>query len=274
MKYDYVVKPKVPVRGLPAEKTFNRPSNVSFEKEDVLTYLRFGNVYRKFSIDDLVKVQRDNIDQLHVSAEEYYGKVSPAVEKLDPGTDTTIVSNENTPVVETKPNVVKFGEPIPTPVVEEKTEPIKEEVVEETSENDVVLIKADEDGGLDEPAEQIEEVAETASDLNEVDNVEEPVAPVIEESVTAEQEVANTEVNVNRTSISREVLENMVENAESEGNSSYTPVLSNPVEASEEVVEDVSEENPSDSIEETEKTENRPQNGNNNYSQYHKKKKR
>lgn len=212
MKYDYVVKPKVPVRGLPAEKTFNKPSNVSFEKEDVLTYLRFGNVYRKFSIDDLVKVQRDNIDKLHVSAEEYYGTVAPVIEKLDPANDTTLVSNENTPVADIKPNIVKFGEPISNNTAEEKTELVKEEVVEE-AEGEAPALPA-------------------------VDNAEGTTENEVFEAETAEE-----------------------------------PDLSDPVEASEEESEDISEENSSEPTEETEKTEKRPQNGNNNYAQYHKKKK-
>ena len=228
MKYDYVVKPKVPVRGLPAEKTFNKPSNVSFEKEDVLTYLRFGNVYRKFSIDDLVKVQRDNIDKLHVSAEEYYGSVAPVIEKLDPANDTTLVSNENTPVADIKPNIVKFGEPISNNTTEEKTEPVKEEATTE----DAVLLTVNEEDGLEEPAEG------EAPALPAVNSVKETTENEVSEAKTVEE-----------------------------------LVLSDPVEASEEESEDISEENSSEPTEETEKTENRPQNGNNNYAQYHKKKK-
>lgn len=238
MKYDYVVKPKVPVRGLPAEKTFNKPSNVSFEKEDVLTYLRFGNVYRKFSIDDLVKVQRDNIDKLHVSAEEYYGLVAPVIEKLDPANDTTLVSNENTPVADIKPNIVKFGEPIANNTTEEKTEPVKEEVVEEATSEDAVLLTANEEYELEEQAEKLEEAEGEAPTLPAVNSIKETTENEVFEAETAEE-----------------------------------PVLSDPVEASEEESEDISEENSSESTEETEKTEKRPQNGNNNYAQYHKKKK-
>ena len=238
MKYDYVVKPKVPVRGLPAEKTFNKPSNVSFEKEDVLTYLRFGNVYRKFSIDDLVKVQRDNIDKLHVSAEEYYGLVAPVIEKLDPANDTTLVSNENTPVADIKPNIVKFGEPIANNTTEEKTEPAKEEVVEEATSEDAVLLTANEEYELEEQAEKLEEAEGEAPTLPAVNNIKETTENEVFEAETAEE-----------------------------------PVLSDPVEASEDESEDISEENSSESTEETEKTEKRPQNGNNNYAQYHKKKK-
>ena len=89
MKYAYQVNPRIPIRGLKGQNAIIRPTVLDLEKEDVLFCLRFGNVYRRFSPDTLVKVTKTNIDEYHIPASEY------KEEKKYAPNDSSVVSNIN-----------------------------------------------------------------------------------------------------------------------------------------------------------------------------------
>lgn len=164
MKYNYIVRPSIPIRGV-FGRTIHKETLMELEKEEVKTCLKHGPVYRKFDIFNTVKVTLLNLDRLHN-------------EKFIPEDEW----NKKTPVVETvKAEVTKVEEPtveetVIEPVVEDVVEPIKEttevESVEETKETVTV-----------EEVETTETVAE-APTMEGVDFItEEDKAPVEEKPV-------------------------------------------------------------------------------------------
>ena len=180
--FEYLVKPKAPVRGLKEDVgVVLRPKILKLDKDDVKTCLKYGSVYRRFSQDELVKVTTANLDEVHVPRKVFTGEV-PRIQ-IHPINDTSLVSNANTkeevpekkaeepvkeevaPVVEEKkeePKMFGFGQPISA---EEKVE---ESVEEEVSEPEIV-----EDPIVSEPVEVAEEEEKVVEDDNQENLIEE-----------------------------------------------------------------------------------------------------
>ena len=166
MKFKYIVRPSIPIRGV-FDRTIHKETLMELEKEEVKICLKHGPVFRRFDLSNSVKVTLLNLDRLHNEKfipENEWNK-TPVVEAVV----TPEVTAEEPTVDETAIETVVEKEEVVEPVVEETTEP--EEVVEETSEATV-----------EEAVEEtVEEVAE-APTMEGVDFItEEDKAPVEEE---------------------------------------------------------------------------------------------
>ena len=214
MKFAYLVKPKIPIRCLPAYGAIMRSKIVDLEKNEVLGCLRCGQVFRRFTDGEMVQVTKDNIDKVHVTRLQYKGIVEPRV-AVDPINDKGLVSNPNTPekVPTPAPKVVAFGQPIAKTEDEKKPEEVKP-VEEATEEAAPVEEKKEEVTAEEVKEEKVEEttvpeenkaeeavvsapveVAEETEKVSEDDKVEDTADDKVEEEKPDQNQNNNNQQN-------------------------------------------------------------------------------
>jgi hypothetical protein len=132
-RFLYSVYPQRPIKGiLPNNRPINGPRSLSLTKEEVLTCLKFGTVYRRFANEGKnERVTMSNIDRLH--NERFIMEKDYVVDSLGKDSGT---------VVDTAP--------VKTP---EKAE---DKVIEETKVEDTPVSEAVEEVTEDEKAEDVD----------------------------------------------------------------------------------------------------------------------
>ena len=138
--YLYSVRPRKPIKDLDGVPFIRTPKSLQLTKEDVLKCLDKGSVYRYFANENkLEKVTVNNLDRLHNAKfmdEATYEKFLAGELGKDSG---TVVENIPTPVVEEKKEEVKEEpkvEEAPAAPVVEEVKPEEEHVVEEAKAED------------------------------------------------------------------------------------------------------------------------------------------
>lgn len=114
-RFLYEIHPHRPIKNLIPGRSIIKPCSMKLTKEEVLTCMKSGPVFRAFPGKDLIRVTGSNLDQLHT--DKFVG------EKI-----STLEANY-TPKAE---NVTRAQDPSPE---EPKTEAHREEVLEENTES-------------------------------------------------------------------------------------------------------------------------------------------
>lgn len=152
-KYNYLVKPRIPIRNVIPGQIITREKIVSLELEQVKSCLRHGPVFRKFNSGESVQVTLNNCERLH--AREY------------------------TSEIEVKPTFIKSVEENRT---SDKEESIVEEVVEKQVEESVEEEITTEEQSVDE---------ENKDNTDEA--VEKPIEESVKEEITTEEQSTDEE---------------------------------------------------------------------------------
>lgn len=152
-RFLYSVYPQRPIKGiLPNNRPINGPRSLSLTKEEVLTCLKFGTVYRRFANEGKnERVTMSNIDRLH--NERFIMEKDYVVDSLGKDSGT---------VVNTAP-VVKTPEKAEEKVIEEtKVENTPEsEATEEVTEDEKAEDVDSTESVVENEAEAVEEVKES-----------------------------------------------------------------------------------------------------------------
>lgn len=132
-KYNYLVKPRIPIRNVIPGENILREKVLSLDLDQVKACLRHGPVYRKFSTNQTIQVTLDNCERLH--NREYVSKID-ANSTFIPKKEEIKVLEE--PVVEeasTEEKSDENGGGSVEEVVEETAEDVTEEVTESPEES-------------------------------------------------------------------------------------------------------------------------------------------
>ena len=166
-KYNYLVKPRIPIRNVIPGQIITREKIVSLELEQVKSCLRHGPVFRKFNSGESVQVTLNNCERLH--AREY------------------------TSEIEVKPTFIKSVEENRT---SDKEESIVEEVVEKPVEESVKE-EITEEQSTEENKENSEEVVEKQVEESVEEEITEEQS-VDEENKEAQKKQYNNNYNKNK----------------------------------------------------------------------------
>ena len=202
-RYTYHIHPHRTITNVIPGKGIRRPMGLKLTKEEVLKCLACGPVYRVFPGIPPIRVTGSNLDELHISKDEYLKKDIKIETPVD-STETTVETRIQEPVtpqpikneglVEENPSekhtieeIKESVEGIPAPVVEtsidhtedELTDKITEmkskEIVFEGPESDVVEEKIV-DESIEVEAEEMEEFEDSEED-EEGETKESVIAP-------------------------------------------------------------------------------------------------
>lgn len=202
-RFLYEIHPHRPIKNLIPGRSIIKPCSMKLTKEEVLTCMKSGPVFRAFPGKDLIRVTGSNLDQLHTdkfveekistSEANYTPKAENVTRAQDPSPEEPKteapreeIPEENTNSTETEeiPEIADFSGNILTH---------SEEV--ELAEINVMDQEVEEVASV-EPTDGLTEVVDPEEDFVAVDNstlaVEEPVKEVIDE-VTEEVEESTEE---------------------------------------------------------------------------------
>lgn len=135
-RYLYEVHPVRPVK---VNGRLTRvPFSINLSKSEVMEYMKFGGVFRRFGATEIVKVTGENLDSLHVSKKDVDPAIIPKPQTeihldITHSSDTTPTTKIEKEVVheeakeesvqeEKKPNIL-----VPEPETVDTTEEVKEE---------------------------------------------------------------------------------------------------------------------------------------------------
>lgn len=163
IRFLYSVYPKKPIKGLlPNGRSVNGPKSLQLTKEEAISCMKFGTVYRRYADNRNERVTTINIDRLHndtfITEEEWKKKenVKETFQQVEEVKET--VAEKEKPVEPVKEEVK--SEPVVESVEESKTEEITEDT-EEVTENE--NMDNSEEGLTEDVEEVVEEENETDS---------------------------------------------------------------------------------------------------------------
>ena len=126
-RYTYSVHPSKPIRNLVPGKNINKPISMKLTKEEVMSAMTCGPVFRVFPGQSPIRVTGSNLNSLHVPS-----KAAKNVAKRESKGNSTDVAK-----VEQIQEVILPEEPkieVPTEPIQEVQQeiPVQEEIIEET----------------------------------------------------------------------------------------------------------------------------------------------
>lgn len=155
IRFLYSVYPKKPIKGLlPNGRSVNGPKSLQLTKEEAISCMKFGTVYRRYADNRNERVTTINIDRLHndtfITEEEWKKKenVKETVQQVE----------------EVKETVAEKEKPV-EPVKEVKSEPVVESVEESKTEDTEDTEEVTENENMDN-SEEVEEVVEEENETD------------------------------------------------------------------------------------------------------------
>lgn len=147
-RFTYQVVPKKPIRNIVKGKIITRPTVLSLSKSEVLSCLKFGNVYRKFYLEpstNMEKVTPTNLDRLHrsnhISETDYNNNLSDEDNKTVSGLTYTESSGTVNPESDQHDDVVDEEDIVEE--TENQSETVEEKKAEEEQLSTDDLISTD-----------------------------------------------------------------------------------------------------------------------------------